>query len=158
VSEQVYPLPRREKTRGGGGESSGDHLLNLVDIKISASEDRLMRNLVEKTTSVETQLSKQILAVETKLSEQTTSILQRVDQIKPGASFNQIVGVVASALLGGVAILAFASDRFDSGLSASGIQDRIMEEQTIRDAQQDAKLDEFIRAVQGLGAQNNSEP
>lgn len=153
----AYPRPRRESTGGGGGQSS-DFLLSLVDIKLAASEDRVMRELTERTTAVQTQLSRQILDVEAKLSAQTATIITRLDQSKPAPTLFQISSVVGAAFLGVFAILAFASDRFDGGLAASSIKDQIAAEQVKRDAAQDAKLDQIINAVQGLSVGKKLEP
>ncbi len=148
----VYPRPRRESTSGGGGDQGNNFLLSLVDIKLAASEDRMMRELTEKTTSVQTELSRQILDVESKLSTQTATIITRLDQAKQPPSLWQIISVVATAFVGGLAILAFASDRFDGGLSASSIKDQLAQDQLERDAAQDEKLNAFIEAVQKLSA------
>jgi hypothetical protein len=152
----VYPRPQKD-TSGSGGQSN-DFFLQLVDIKVAASEDRVMRHLTEKTTTVETQLSKQILDVEAKLSAQTATIITRLDQSKPAPTLFQISSIVGAAFLGSFAILAFASDRFDGGLAASAIKDQIALDQVKRDAAQDAKLDQIINAVQGLSAGKKLEP
>lgn len=153
----AYPRPKRDSTGAGGGQGS-DFLLSLVDIKVAASEDRVMRHLTEKTTTVQAELSKQILDVEAKLSAQTATIITRLDQSKPAPTLFQISSIVGGAFLGAFAILAFASDRFDGGLSASAIKDQIALEQVKRDAAQDAKLDQIINAVQGLSVDKKLEP
>ena len=49
--------------------------------------------------------------------------------------------VVLTIILG---ILAFASDRFDGGIAASGMLDEVSKAQANRDAEQDAKSDEML--------------
>jgi len=48
------------------------------------------------------------------------------------------------------AILAYASDRFDGGLSAMAIKDQIATEQADRDAAQDSRLERVLDAIDRL--------
>lgn len=52
-----------------------------------------------------------------------------------------LLGALASAVGIILAILAFGADRFDGGVSASSVIDRVRNEQKITDTAQNAKLD-----------------
>lgn len=56
------------------------------------------------------------------------------------------------------AVLAYASDRFDGGLAATAVVDKITSDQLARDSAQDAKLDQIIEAVGNLQPASNSKP
>ena len=57
-------------------------------------------------------------------------------------------GVVFLGLV--FSVLAYASDRFDSGLSAGAIKDQLTAEQIARDKVQDDRLDKILTKLDGL--------
>jgi len=86
----------------------------------------------------------------------------QIDHAPTPLSFTQfmvgavsVAGVVLALVF---AVLAYASDRFDGGLSADAIKDQIALEQLKRDSVQDAKLDQIIKAVDGLTAAQKLKP
>ena len=70
----------------------------------------------------------------------------------------QIAGVAAVTLATAFAILAYASDRFDGGIAASGLIDRMQEVQAERDAAQDIKLDKILEAVRAQSQPSSEAP
>jgi len=76
----------------------------------------------------------------------------KIDALPRAPSLWQIASVVAGGIGIAVAIAAFASDRFDGGLSAiavvDGVVERISAEQERRDAEQDQRLERLLRAVE----------
>jgi hypothetical protein len=105
-----------------------------------------MRHLSEATS----QLERDLLA---KMSE----ISETVGRFKPGASWQQIAGIAFVTLTAAFAILAYASDRFDGGISAYGTFDATFAAQKEIDEAQNARLDRIIEALEvGRGQPKNS--
>lgn len=63
------------------------------------------------------------------------------------ATKNTVWGAVGTALAIGLAVAAFAGDRFDSGMSVASTVQTITTEQRERDASQDQKLDEILKRL-----------
>jgi hypothetical protein len=78
----------------------------------------------------------------------------KIDALPSPVSIWQIWGVALSTLGLAIAIAAFASDRFDGGISASAVVDQatsqITANQAKRDAAQDAKLDLILEKLDGM--------
>ena len=74
----------------------------------------------------------------------------KIDGIQPGASWQQIAGIVFVAFTGAFAILAFASDRFDSGVSSMGAVEEALDAQREINAGQDARLGGVLTALEKL--------
>lgn len=89
-------------------------------------------------------------AVKAQNDARFSEVLSEIRTIKPGASWQQMAGVVFAGITFIFAILAYASDRFDGGISAVAIKDQVSVEQAKRDASQDAKLDKIFDAVSKL--------
>ena len=130
---------------GGSGSGGGTTITRdlhqwvyqLVDTKVAASEDRIMRHVVEKTTDLEKQLFAQI-----------SGLNAAITQIKPGASWWQIALLLAGAIGTVFAVLAYASDRFDGGLAAGGIRDEILKAQENTDRLQNQRIDKVIELLE----------
>ena len=80
----------------------------------------------------------------------------RVSHLAPPITWQQLaltIGSVGLVLIGVVfAVLAYASDRFDGGISASGLLDEFSQVQADRDIAQDAKSDEIILLLKELAS------
>lgn len=60
-------------------------------------------------------------------------------------------GTTIISILGlGLAFLSYASDRFDGGLAAGALDRPIIQAQEKRDAEQDRKLDQILKAVEQI--------
>lgn len=83
-------------------------------------------------------------------------ILARLDAMNP-ATWQQNAGVVFGGLFVGIGlvfgILAFASDRFDSGVNSMGRIAERLEAQEKIDGQQNERLDRIISTLEGIDAQ-----
>ncbi len=82
----------------------------------------------------------------------------RMDALPKPVGFWQIAGMVVSAMAVGFSLLGVFADRFDGGIAASGLLDRLQEVQSERDATQDAKLDKILEAVNFLASENKNQP
>ena len=91
-----------------------------------------------------------------------SEVLSRLDGIKDLPKFWPLVSAIAIAsvtIIGiCVAILSYASDRFDGGLGASALVDAITKEQAQRDEGQDAKLDKIIGKLDSISATQTPNP
>lgn len=91
------------------------------------------------------------------ISAQISKVISKLDDLKDPPSIWQIAGLLLTSLgvvLGLVfAVLAFASDRFDGGIAASGLLDQFEARQSERDADHDAKLDLILEEVRSLATQ-----
>jgi hypothetical protein len=76
----------------------------------------------------------------------------KIDGIQPGATWQQNAGVLATGIvvtLGLVfGILAFASDRFDSGANSMGAVEEALDLQRELNAEQDARIDKILGALE----------
>ena len=70
----------------------------------------------------------------------------------------QIGGVIVAGIGIAFGILAFASDRFDGGLSARSVMDPIIEAQKKRDTGQDKKLDKILTVVEQIRDKPQGRP
>ncbi len=82
------------------------------------------------------------------------SVGERVSHLREPTTWQQLaltMGSVGLVLLGVVfAVLGYASDRFDGGLSASSVKDELAVEQLKRDATQDARLDKILSKLDAM--------
>ncbi|MEQ8340074.1 MAG: hypothetical protein RID15_13855 [Marinovum algicola] len=82
----------------------------------------------------------------------------KIDNIQPGATWQQAFGASVSAVVIGLgivfAVLAFASDRFDSGIAAMGAIDETLDAQKALNESQEARLDRIIGVLEA----RNSDP
>lgn len=103
------------------------------------------------------QLSERTASIERELAEQLTGVNSRLDRIKEPPSIAQIAGVVAAGVGFLVGIAAFAYDRFDGGISASTIVDsavsRVADRQGRVDAAQDEKLNMILMKLEDIRAE-----
>lgn len=138
---------RATESAGGSGGGGGDAytLLALVDAKVAAGEDRVMLQVAKETTELERQLSAQITGIEKKLGE-----------FRPGASWQQIAGIAFALLTAIFAILAFASDRFDSGVSSMGAIEEALDTQREANAAQNERIDRIISAIEALNSKRGT--
>lgn len=67
-----------------------------------------------------------------------TRLFAKLDTIPTKSTIWGAVGVIIGTML---AVLAFAGDRFDGGISAGGIVSQVKDEQAAKDKAQDAKLE-----------------
>lgn len=84
----------------------------------------------------------------------------KIDQIQTGATWQQNAGVMISGIVVGLglvfSILAYASDRFDSGVGAMGAINEALDSQRQVNAAQDARLDRILDAVEALSVQSQT--
>ncbi len=91
-------------------------------------------------------------AVKAQNDARFSEVLFEVRAIKPGASWQQNAGLLFAAVTFIFVILAYASDRFDGGLSADAIKDKLADEQLTRDMAQDARLDKILSKLDEMAA------
>ena len=82
----------------------------------------------------------------------------KIDGIKPGASWQQISGIVFVAVTGAFAILAYASDRFDSGVSAMGAIEERLDVQREMNESQNERIDRLLGALEQINDQPQISP
>ena len=91
-----------------------------------------------------------------------SEVLSRLDGLKDLPKFWPLVSAIAVAtitIIGiCVAILSYASDRFDGGLGASALIDAITEGQAMREEGQDAKLDKILGKLESIPALQSPKP
>lgn len=86
-----------------------------------------------------------------------TKLEAKIDSISPGASWQQIAGIAAVSIGTVFAILAYASDRFDGGISAYGMLDSYIEDQRQVDQAQDLRLDRILTTLEAQRDQPQAE-
>lgn len=90
-------------------------------------------------------------AVRAENSSAFSRLESKIEKISPGATWQQIAFITFAWLVTGIGIvfgiLAFASDRFDGGLSAGSLIDEVMHSQAERDAAQDARIEQLLRSI-----------
>ena len=111
---------------GGGGTSDG---MEAVDAKIAAAEARTDTKLSELGRALDKLATK---------DDVTTS------QASTRASIWTAIGVSLGIIL---AVLAFAANRFDAGVSSGSALAPYASAQQQRDRDQDKKLDEILRRL-----------
>ena len=116
---------------GGGGDMNDSASKDYVDARLEAAAARTEAKFIE--------LSAQIRA------------------LNP-ATWWQVAFMMLSAVAVVFGILAYASDRFDGGLAASGIVEKVIQDQLVRDAAQDDKLDRILQKLDALDAPSPSNP
>ena len=91
-----------------------------------------------------------------------SEVLSRLDGLKDLPKFWPLVSAIAIAavtIIGiSVAILSYASDRFDGGLGAAALVDSITKDQAQRDEGQDAKLDKILGKLDSLSVVQSPKP
>ena len=91
-----------------------------------------------------------------------SEVLSRLDGLKDLPKFWPLVSAIAIAsvtIIGiCVAILSYASDRFDGGLGASALIDAITEGQAHRDEGQDEKLDKILGKLDSISKAQQPKP
>jgi hypothetical protein len=108
------------------------------------------------TVDLETKryVDKSMDAVKAQNDAAFSKVLARLDSMHP-ATWQQNLGVVAAgvvALLGIIfAVLAFASDRFDSGVAAMGAIEEAIDAQREINASQDARLEKILGSLEAIG-------
>lgn len=117
----VYKAPQLHFGGGGGGGGVDTETKNYVDAKIET--------------------------VRAQNDAKFTEVIAEIRAIVPGATWQQNAVILFAAIGFVFAILAFASDRFDGGLSANSLKDQIASEQVTRDAVQDEKLNKIITEI-----------
>lgn len=82
----------------------------------------------------------------------------KIDAIQPGATWQQIAAI-AFVLLGSIfAILAYASDRFDSGVSSMGAIEEALDAQREINSAQDSRFERFLEAWDARNAKPETSP
>lgn len=90
-------------------------------------------------------------AIESRLSE-------RLGGLATASGVRNNIWGAAAAVIGIIlAMLAFAGDRFDGGVSASGIVSHVKDQQAVKDKAQDAKLNEMDDKLDVLIRQTATE-
>jgi hypothetical protein len=89
-------------------------------------------------------------AVRAENDSRFAQVLSRLDGMNP-ATWWQIAVLIAGAIGSVFAILAFASDRFDSGVNSMGAVGEAINRQMEINAAQDERLDRIINALEAKG-------
>lgn len=87
-------------------------------------------------------------AVKAENSASFARLEAKIDGIPRPPSIWQIVVALAATLASAFGILAFASDRFDSGISSMGVMEEAIELQRETNAAQDERLDRILKALE----------
>lgn len=102
-------------------------------------------------------LDAKVDAVKAQNDARFAEVLSKINGLHP-ATWQQIAAIAVGTVGLVFAVLAFSSDRFDGGLAASALIDKVTQEQTVRDNAQDEKLDQIFQAVQSLRDNISLEP
>lgn len=128
---------REEHTTQSSRDGSMDSAKDYVDARLDAERARTEAQFAH----VEARFAEVLSGIE---------VLKATSITRPqlwGAA-----GTIIAAVLGVMfAALAFAGDRFDGGIAASGMIREVQEAQEARDAAQDEKLGQILEAIQALG-------
>lgn len=132
---------------GGGGGSDG-----------SGGDDDMDRGYIDaKIDAAKAENDAAVTRLEAKIDAAVARLGAKIDAIKPPTVW-QMAGVAGATLGLAFAILAYASDRFDGGLSAGAIVDSIVREQNARDSRQDQKLDLILDKMERLSQSTADRP
>ena len=130
----VVEFNQHEAISGGHTDVSGD-----------AEEERLLMANGEHPTREE--IDAKLETVQERLYRRLDRIEGKLD-VRP--TFLQMTAMIFVGIGLAVAVIAYASDRFDGGLAASSLLDQVTEEQKKRDAAQDKKLEQILKAVENI--------
>lgn len=114
---------------GGGGGGSGMEIKDYIDAqdeKTRAQNDARFAEVIARLETISTTMMKQVW----------------------GATLSGVAATVGIIL----AALAISGDRFDGGIAASSLLAPLRDEQTKRDAVQDAKVDAILQKIDGLAS------
>lgn len=91
-------------------------------------------------------------AVKAENSASFVSLEAKIDAIQPGATWQQNAGVTITGVVVGLglvfAVLAYASDRFDSGVGAMGAIEESLDLQRELNAAQDLRIDRLLTVIE----------
>lgn len=125
--EEMAAEPEEPLFGGGGGGTSND--MEALDAKIAAAEARTDTKLSELGRVLDKVATKSDIAA---------------SQAATRSSIWTSIGVALGLIL---AVLAFAANRFDAGITAGGALAPYAAKQQQRDAAQDKKFDEILRRL-----------
>jgi hypothetical protein len=108
-------------------------------------------------TETKNYLDAKVDAVRAQNDARFAEVLSKIGALHP-ATWQQNVAIAVGAVGLGLAALALAGDRFDGGLAASSLLDKVTAEQAVRDTAQDAKLEQILQAIQSLSDTPKLEP
>lgn len=133
--------PARGRGGGAGGGDGGGTVEEDVRAYIDAN--------VEKTRAQNDARFADVLAELRSIRE--SSVSWRGLWAAAGTTIVSILGL-------GLAFLSYASDRFDGGLTAGALDRPVIQAQERRDAEQDRKLDQILKAVERIGDKPEGSP
>lgn len=110
-------------------------------------------------TETKNYLDAKVDAVRAQNDARFAQVLARLDAMNPATWWqNAVVAATAVVALIGIllTVLSFASDRFDSGVSAMGAIEEQLDAQRETNAAQDERLDRVISALETIHAQPQS--
>lgn len=122
---------------GGGGGQVDTETKNYLDAKVDAVRAQNDARFAEVVTRLE-------------------SVAYKIDHAPKPLGLWQVAGLIATALVAGVTILGVFADRFDGGISATGLLDVQGQAQAERDAKQNEALESLFTAIQGMQAESST--
>ena len=121
-------------------------------------EDSLMANGGPPTRE---EIDAKLEAVEARLESRLSYIIVKLDSMNV-PSLWQIAGIVFAGFVAVAGIIGIMADRFDGGLAARGLLDPLIQPvikaQKARDAEQDHKLDQILKAVEQIRDKPQGSP
>ncbi|WP_428925008.1 hypothetical protein [Marinibacterium sp. SX1] len=114
----------------------------------------------EPDVDAETQryLESEVRAAKAENSAAFARLEAKIDGIEPGSTWQQNAGIAFVLFTAVFGVLAYASDRFDSGVGAMGAVEEAIDRQREINASQDARLDKILRALEEQEARSESSP
>ncbi len=97
--------------------------------------------------------------LEAKIETNVSRLEAKIDAIRPGATWQQIAGMLAAAVATAFGLmltaLSYGGDRFDSGASLMRLMEQRLSEQREIDAEQNARLNVIIDTLERQNAPAN---
>lgn len=100
--------------------------------------------------------------IDAKLDAVQERLYRRLDRIEEKLdnrpNFIQMLLMIIGGIGIAVAIMAYASDRFDGGLAASSLLDQVRKEQQVRDAKQDKDFGDMRKLLEQIRDKSQGSP
>ncbi len=149
AANDKWPAYLKPVTTGESASAGGSENLQTTGGGGGLGVDTETQRYVDKSMeAVKAQNDARFSRVESQLS--------KLDELK-FPSIWQMMSVAAGAVVALGGLIAIMADRFDGGLAARGLLDPILMVQEERDAAQDRKLDEILRALIQIREQAQSD-
>ena len=141
------PLDMATRIGKGGGSGGGP----TVDSETKNYLDAKMDSVKAQNDARFSEVLSGIGRVDDRVSHIASPMTWQQAALTMGSVGLVLIGIVFAAL-------SYASDRFDGGISASGLLDEFAQSQTDRDVGQDAKLDKILGKLDALSVVQEPKP